>query len=147
MPLLGLPQLVGDPESDDPEPRVGGVEVPHAAQHIGVDEQTVVVQLHDDVHVPELPQPLDAHVPSAGAAEVLVQFDGGDLAGQGQSLGELGQRTAVAHDHDPRGRHVLLRHGLQQGVHLGRPVPHGHHGDGDPRRRLHALTPTRPACS
>ncbi len=146
MPLLGLAPLVGDAEADDAEAGVGGVEVAHPAQHVGVDEQPVVVQLHDYVDVPELPQPGEGDVPAARAAEVLLDVDGGDLAGQGQAPGELGQSAAVADDHDAGGGEVLLGHGLQQGVDLGGPVAHGHHGDGDPRLH-HVPHPIRPTAA
>lgn len=137
MPALGLPVLVGDAEADDAEPRIGRVQVPYLAQHIRVDQQPVVVELDDDIDVPELTQALESYIAAAGAPEVLVDLDGGHFPGQSEALSELRQRAAVAHDHDPRGGDVLLGHGGEQGVDLGGPVPHGHHGNGDPRPLLH----------
>lgn len=133
---LRLALLVGDAEADDAEARPGRVQVAHRAQDVAVDEESVVVEFDDHVHVPELTQPGEAHVPATGAAEVLVEFDAGHLAGQAEALGELGQRAAVADDHDPGGREILLGHGGQQGVDLGGAVAHGHHGNGDPRPLL-----------
>ncbi len=144
VPLLRLAEFVGDAEPHDAEPFVGGVQLPHAAQHIGVHEQPVVVQFDDDVDITELPQPREGRVPPTGAPQVLVELDGGDLTGQGQPPGELGQRAAVADDHDPLGRHVLLGHGTEQRVDLLGPIAHRHHGDGDPGHP-HVLTSSRSA--
>ena len=139
VPALGHPVLVGDAEADDTEPGVGGVQVPYAAEHIGVDEQAVVVEVDHDVDVAELPQAGQGHVAAAGAAEVLVDLDGGDLAGE---AGEFGQRTAVADQHDPVGGEVLLGDRLQQRVELDGPVSHGHHGHRDTRLHRHATHQT-----
>lgn len=145
MPLLGLAPLVGDAEADDAEPVVGGVQVPYPAQYVGVDEESVVVQLDHDVDVAEGAQLRESHVPATRTAQVLVELDRRDLAGQPQPLGELGQRAAVAHDDDPGGGEILLGHGLEQRVDLGGAVPHGHHGDSDPRFR-HTLPSPLTGC-
>jgi hypothetical protein len=50
--------------------------------------------------------------------------------------------NSVADDHDACRGKILFGHGLQQRVHFGGPVAHGHHGDTDPRFP-HALTPSR----
>lgn len=139
MAPLGLAVLVGDAKGHDAETRIGGVQVPYLAEDVGVDEQTVVVQLDDDVHVAELPQLPQRYVPAARAAEVLVELDGRDLAGE---AGELGQRAAVPHDDDSGKREVLLGHRDQQRFDLRGPVPHGHHGDSDPRFDRHNAHPT-----
>ena len=137
VPPLGLAVLVGDAEADDAEAGVGGVQVPYAAQHIGVDEQSVVVQFDDDVDVPELAQPARATFRPPGQPRFSSTSMSRDLAGEAEPFGELGQGAAVADDDDPVGGEVLLGHGVEQRVHLGGPVAHGHHGDSDPRPSLH----------
>lgn len=144
MAALRLPVLVGDAEADYAEPRPGGVQIAHLAQHVAVHQETVVVEFDDHVHVPELTEPAQAHVPATGAAEVVVQFDRGHLARQAETFGELRQRAAVADDHDPGGGHVLLGHGGEQRVDLDGPVAHGHHGNGDPWPLLRLRHDTHP---
>ncbi len=125
VPTLRATPLVSDPERHDPQPLIGLVHRGQLREHASVHEQPVVVQVNDDIHVPACPQMLDGHVPAPGHPEVLLQLDSVHAHGQ------LRQRAAVAHHHDPRGRQRLPSHRLQQRLQLDGPVAHGQ--DSDPQ--------------
>ena len=68
---LGDAGLVGDPETDDPQPRVAFVQGGDPREDVVSDQQAVVVQVDHHVHVPQV---LQCDVPPAGHPEVVRQL-------------------------------------------------------------------------